>query len=206
MITWSFKGNSINLYSLKWLFALCWWPSNASSLSWYFKGSIDLHGDDKFTLVSPVLRIDFHAHWPIVHLDLSQNAVYRGNLCREIHYVLKHSHGRFETSNKIISLRLTLGTLEGLQIRSAASFFRISQAKMVGFALLHWTIVEMTSGVRRRGRLPPVAFGSSSPVRWKRLKILLTQPLDTCQCALLSSSMMGRDLSTSMPRLHRTTW
>lgn len=62
-------------------------------------------------------------------------------------------------------LWLTLGTLEALHIRAAMSTLRISHAKIVGFSLLHLTIVEMTPGVRSRGRLPPMVFGSRSPVR-----------------------------------------
>lgn len=59
---------------------------------------------------------------------------------------------------------LTLGIWDSLQTEWVASIFRISQAKMVGFSLLHWMIPAMTSEVRSRGLLPPMAFGSRSPV------------------------------------------
>lgn len=87
-------------------------------------------------------------------------------------YPVSYKHAWLMTS-------LTLGTLEALHMRAAESRFRISQANMVGFSLLHWTIVEMTPGVSRRGRLPPMVLGSRSPVRLYRLRILLTHPLDT---------------------------
>ncbi len=40
--------------------------------------------------------------------------------------------------------------------------------------------MEITSGVRSLGLLPPVALGPMNPVRWNLPKILLTQPLETC--------------------------
>lgn len=60
---------------------------------------------------------------------------------------------------------LTLGTLEALDMRAAVSTLRISQAKIVGFSLLHLTMVEITPGVSSRGRLPPMVLGSRSPVQ-----------------------------------------
>lgn len=67
-----------------------------------------------------------------------------------------------------------------MQTRSVASFCRISQANSAGFCRLCCAMMEMTSGVRSLGLLPPVALGPMNPVRWNLPKILLTQPLETC--------------------------
>lgn len=75
---------------------------------------------------------------------------------------------------------LTLGTLPALHTCSDESLLRISHAESDGLVLLYSAIVEITSGVRSLGLLPPVALGTQRPVcRYKR-KILLTHPLDTC--------------------------
>ena len=85
--------------------------------------------------------------------------------CVQRSVIVRHGTHPGSLTHMTVLLSLTLGTLEALHIRAAASRFLISQAKIVGFSLLHWMMVEMTPGVRSRGRLPPMVFGSRSPVR-----------------------------------------
>lgn len=51
------------------------------------------------------------------------------------------------------------------QTPSACSCRRISQAKRDGCSRFSWAIRATTSGVAVRGLLPPMALGSTAPVR-----------------------------------------
>lgn len=79
------------------------------------------------------------------------------------------------------NVALTLGTLSAVHTWSNESFLRISHAESVGLVRLYCAIEEITSGVRSRGLLPPVALGTQRPVHRYQRKILLTHPLDTCK-------------------------
>ena len=57
---------------------------------------------------------------------------------------------------RILLIELTLGTLSRSQTASSTSLSRISQAKIVGFCCLYWTILLTTAGVATLGLLPPI--------------------------------------------------
>lgn len=65
---------------------------------------------------------------------------------------------------KIITNRLTLGTLSFVHDPSDKSLSLISQANIDGHSRLNWAILATTSDVATRGLLPPIARGLIDPV------------------------------------------
>lgn len=61
-------------------------------------------------------------------------------------------------------IELTLGMFSCVQMLSARSRSRISQANMVGFSCLYLTIASTTDGVATLGLDPPITPGLVDPV------------------------------------------